>query len=288
MYNPVAGKEFENPITPTEDVKSVVVVGGGPAGCEAARVCRLRGHRVILVEKRPELGGQIRLASVPPAKGDFGKMAKFYSQELTRLGVDVRLGTTADAALLLSMNADVCIFATGSEILKPPLPGVDRPHVVTAHEVLSGKIADPADPVVVIGGGASGLETADLLAQRGHRVTVVEMLDTAGRDIQAGIGVREGLVQRLKENNVSIINGHRAVEITAESVRVSDRPLIGGGRESDLPAGTVVLSLGGRPRIPIDAEALPKKTFCYWVGDCWSPGSALDAIHQAFALAVKI
>ncbi len=142
--------------------------------------------------------------------------------------------------------------------------------------------------MVVIGGGASGLETADMLAQRGHRVTVVEILDVAGRDIQAGIGVREGLMQRLEENKVRILNGHRAVEITAESVRVSDRPLIGGGRASVLPAGTVVLSLGGRPRLPIDVAALPKQARCYSVGDCFSPGNALDAIHQAFALAVKI
>lgn len=288
MYNPSAGKEFENPISPATAVKHVVVVGGGPAGCEVARVCRLRGHRVTLVEKGAQLGGQIRLACVPPAKGDFGKMVEFYEQELSRLGVDVRLGTQADEALLLSLNPDVTVFATGSETSKPPLPGVDRPQVVTAHEVLAGKIENPADPVVVIGGGASGLETADLLAQRGHRVTVVEMLDAAGRDIQAGIGVREGLLQRLEENKVGILCGHRAVEITAAAVRVSDRPLIGGGRERELPAGTVVLSLGGRPRPPIAVEAFPEKTSCYRVGDCFSPGNALDAIHQAFALAVKI
>lgn len=288
IYNPLTGKEFENPITRANPVRYVVVIGGGPAGCEAARVCRLRGHRVTLIEKEPALGGQIRLAAVPPAKGDFGKMAEFYRRELKRLGIEVRLGAAADAELLNSLGADVFVFATGTEAPKPLIPGVDRPHVVMARAVLSGGVEKPADPIVVIGGGATGLETADLLAEQGHSVAVVEMLDTAGRDIQAGIGVREGLMQRLQKNKVGILSGHRAVAITAASVRVSDRPLIGGGQERELPAGTVVLALGGRPRLPVDFEALPQNARCYWVGDCWSPGNALDAIHQAFALAVTI
>jgi 2,4-dienoyl-CoA reductase-like NADH-dependent reductase (Old Yellow Enzyme family)/thioredoxin reductase len=288
MYNPLAGREFENPITPSEVVKRVVIVGGGPAGCEVARVCKLRGHLVTLLEKAECLGGQIRLAAVPPAKGDFGKMPEFYEHELRRLGVDIRLKTMADQALLNALDADVYVFATGMEPTKPPIPGVGLPHVVTAHEILSGKVENPTSPVVVIGGGASGLETADLLAARGHRVTVVEILDTVGRDIPTGIGVREALMHRLHANSVILLMGHRAIEITPETVRVSDRPLVGGGQLTDLPARSVALALGGKPQTPATQDTLPKKALCYWVGDCWSPGNALDAIHQAFALAVKL
>jgi 2,4-dienoyl-CoA reductase-like NADH-dependent reductase (Old Yellow Enzyme family)/thioredoxin reductase len=288
LYNPLAGKEFETPIIPTEVIKRVVVIGGGPAGCEVARVCKLRGHHVTLLEKAKCLGGQIRLAAIPPAKGDFGKMPEFYENELRRLGVDIRLETIADTALLNALDADVYVFATGTESTKPLIPGVGFPHVVTAREVLSGKIENLTSPVVVIGGGASGLETADFLATRGHRVTVVEILDAVGRDILTGIGVREGLMHRLHENRVTSLIGHRAVEITPDSVRVSDRPLVGGGQLTDLPARSVVIALGGRPQTLVAQDTLPKKALCYWIGDCWNPGNALDAIHQAFGLAVKL
>jgi 2,4-dienoyl-CoA reductase-like NADH-dependent reductase (Old Yellow Enzyme family)/thioredoxin reductase len=288
LYNPLAGKELENPMMAAEVPKRIVVIGGGPAGCEVARVCKLRGHSVILIEKTDSLGGQIRLAAIPPAKGDFGKMTEFYRNELSRLGVDIRFNTRADSAHLSTLNADVYVFATGAEEITPPIPGAVLPHVVTAWKVLSGKLDHLTSPVVVVGGGASGLETADFLAARGIAVTVVEMLDAVGRDLQAGIGVREALMQRLLKNKVSLLTGHRVVEITPKSVRVSDRPLVGGGEITELQAESVVLALGGRSPNPPSQDELSKKVLCYRVGDCWSPGTAMDAIHQAFALAVKL
>lgn len=287
MYNPLAGKEFEHPIREAAEAKDVVVIGGGPAGCEAARVSRLRGHRVTLIEREEYLGGQIRIAAIPPSKGEFSRMSEYYEHELRRLGVQLRLKTRADATLLADLNADIYVFAIGSEVTKPHIPGIDLPHVISARDVLSGKIASYSDPIVVIGGGASGLETADYLATRGHRITVVEMLDTAGRDILPGIGVREGLLHRLQQNNANLITGHRVAGITPDSVTISDRPLIGGGRHIDLPAKCVVLSTGGKPPIR-STETLPQKSIAFWIGDCWSPGNALDAIHQAFALALNI
>ena len=288
LCNPESGREFECLIQESETKKKIVVIGGGPAGCEVARVSQMRGHRVVLLEKSPRLGGQINWASVPPAKGDFRKMVEFYTGELQRLQVDVRLDTEATDELLKSLSADVYVFATGSRPVKPAIPGVDLPHVVLARDVLTGQTQVPEGPVTVIGGGASGLETADYIADGHHAVTVIEMLDTAGRDMQPGIGVREGLMQRLQEKQVNIFTGYRAAKIEKDNVIISDRPLIGGGNETRVPASSVVLALGMRSPLSEQNPHLPEKASWYRVGDCRNPGNAMQAIHQAFDLAVGI
>jgi len=288
MYNPLVGREFERPITEAAFRRRVVVIGGGPAGCEVARVASLRGHEVILLEKGNRLGGQIKLAAVPPTKTDFQKMADFYAGELRRLKVDIRLNTTADVDRLSDLKGDVYVFATGSAPDRPPIPGADLPHVITVQEVLTGQVEISEGPVAIIGGGASGLETADFLAAKGLAVAIVEMLDSPGRDLVEGIGVREGLLQRLSDNDVKIYNGYRLVKILEDTVLISDRPLIGGGREMRLPVRKVVLAIGMTSQMAEDKPALPDGALWYRVGDCWNPGNALEAIHQAFELAIRI
>ncbi len=287
LYNPAAGREFEHVMNKAEKKKTVVVVGGGPAGCEAARVTGSRGHRVFLIEKSARLGGQFNLASLPPEKGDFGKLVEFYEKELPRLGVDVRLNTEATQELLASLNADAFIIAAGSIPSRPPIPGANLPHVTTAHDVLSGKFKVEAGPVIVIGGGASGLETADFISQTGFKVTVVEMLAKAGRDIVDGIGVREALLGRLSDHGVTILTSHRAMAIEEDATVLSDRPLIGGGELKRLPARTVILSLGNRPADGFSSGTGGGSKW-YRVGDCSNPGNAFNAIHDAFEVAVKI
>ncbi len=287
IYNPTAGRECEDLLAEAQTKKSVVVVGGGPSGCEAARVTRMRGHNVILLEKSNRLGGQFNLASLPPNKGDFSKLVEFYERELPRIGVDVRFETEATREMLDSLNADVFVIAAGSIPSRPPIPGANLPHVTTAHDVLAGKFDIDSGPVVVIGGGASGLETADFLARKGLRVSVIEMLAKAGQDIFEGIGVREALFSRLSEQGVEVHPGHRAMAIEEDCVIASDRPLIGGGNLKKIPARYVILSLGNRP-----ADNLPppvgSKAEWYRVGDCRTPGNAFDAIQQAFETAIRI
>ena len=287
MYNPVAGREFEQLLKPAEVTKSVVVIGGGPAGCEVARVCRMRGHRVVVLEKSSRLGGQVRLASLPPKKGDFGKLVEFYQAELSRLGVEVRFGIEATREYLESLDADVFVLAAGSVPGRPPIPGLDLPHVTMAREALAGTYAIDAGPVVVIGGGASGLETADAISEQGIQVTVVEMLAEAGRDIPEGIGVREALLSRLSGKGASILTSHRAMAVEKDGVVVSDRPLIGGGEIRKIPARFVVLALGNTPA-GNDMSPVDKDAEWYRVGDCVNPGNAFDAIHDAFEVAVRI
>jgi 2,4-dienoyl-CoA reductase-like NADH-dependent reductase (Old Yellow Enzyme family)/thioredoxin reductase len=287
MYNPVAGREFEQPLKEAEVKKFVVVIGGGPAGCEVARVCRTRGHRVLLLEKSLRLGGQVRLASLPPKKGDFGRLVEFYEAELARLGVEVRLGNEATREYLESLDGDVFVIAAGSIPGRPQIPGIDLAHVILAQEVLTGTLAIDAGPVVVIGGGASGLETADAVSEKGIQVTVVEMLAKAGQDILDGIGVREALLSRLSGKGVSILTSHRAMAVEEDGVVVSDRPLIGGGETKKISARFVVLALGNTPAGD-NINLQGKHAEWYRVGDCSNPGNAFDAIHDAFEVAIGI
>lgn len=288
LYNPEVGREGERLLRPAARPRRVVVIGGGPAGCEAARVSRRRGHEVILLEKEAGLGGQFNLASRVPHKADFACLVDYYRAELTRLGVEVRLLTPASRELLAELRPEAVVVAVGSTPACPPLPGVDLPHVATAHQVLSGEVTIAAGPVVVLGGGATGLETAEFLTESGLSVSVVEMLDAAGRDIQPGLGVRESLLERLAQKQVAILTGRRAERILPEGVEVSDRPLIGGGRLTLLPARAVVLALGLAPGPNLSDWAAEVGGEWHLVGDCRTPANALAAIHAAFEVAARL
>ena len=288
IYNQLVGREFEHPLIEAESKRRILVIGGGPAGCEVARVARLRGHGVILLEKTDRLGGQFNLAAIPPKKSEFKKLVDFYRHELTRLGVEVRLKTEATHDLLGSLPADVYVVATGAIPGSPPIPGADRAHVTSAQDVLAGTLAIEEDPVIVIGGGATGLETADYLSDKGSKVTVIEVLDSPGRDILQGIGVREALLSRLNSKGVAILTACKAVSISEDAVMVSDRPLIGGGKETRIPARSVVLALGMKPENTLAELEAPGKGVWHRVGDCECLGNAFDAIQNAFELGIKI
>lgn len=292
LYNPVAGRELERNLRPAGIRRRVAVIGGGPAGCETARVARLRGHEVLLIEKEGRLGGEFNLASRPPKKGDFAKLVEFYAGELARLGVEVRLNAEATPEMVASLPHDVIVVATGSKPMVLNVPGADLPHVTSAHDVLAGKVAVEDSPVAVVGGGATGLETADFLSDRGLEVTVIEMLDGAGRDMMPGIGVREALLARLSGKGVVILTGHRVTAIAPDAVVASDRPLIGGGSEVRVPARSVVVCLGNRAE---ETFAKLEPTFepaggnvLRSVGDGRPLGNALNAVHAAFDLAACI
>lgn len=292
LYNPTAGRELERSIHPAGTRRRVAVIGGGPGGCETARVARLRGHDVLLIEKEDRLGGQFNLASKPPKKGDFVKLVEFYAAELARLGVEIRLNTEATPETIAALSMDVVVFATGSTPVRLNVPGADLPHVTTAEDVLANKVPLPNAPVVVVGGGATGLETADFLSEHGLEVTVIEMLDTVGRDMMPGIGVREELVARLAGKRVKVLTGHRVMAIDPEAVVVSDRPLKGGGSEFRVPANAVVLGLGYRAEETFARLEPTSEPVCgqmlHSVGDCRPLGNALNAIHAAFDLATTI
>lgn len=170
--NAAAGRESEFQITPAPQPKRVLIIGGGPAGMEAARVARLRGHKVELWEKEKELGGQMLAAAVPPHKGGIPILIEYLASQMEKLGVRVQLGRKATPALIKGKKSDVVILATGAEPLIPEISGVDRAKVVTAQQILAG-MTEVGESVIVIGGEFVGCETADFLADKGKKVTIL-------------------------------------------------------------------------------------------------------------------
>jgi 2,4-dienoyl-CoA reductase-like NADH-dependent reductase (Old Yellow Enzyme family)/thioredoxin reductase len=288
LVNPEAGRETGRRISPASKKLKVVVIGGGVAGCEAARVARLRGHHVTLYEKEGRLGGQWRLASQPPKKNEFIQLIDFYERELNRLGVEVVLNRQVLPEELATMEGDLFIMALGSIPKVPDIPGKDLPHVYLYPDVLSGRVQITQGPVVIVGGGATGLETADYVSEKGFETIVVEMLVEMARDIRQGIGVRELLLRRLEEKRVRLLGGCKLIRIDPESVLVSRRPFSGDGEFLEIPARTVVLCSGNirnsaPDRVPFH---LRDRVFC--VGDCVHPRNALVAISEAYDVAARV
>ncbi|WP_097026386.1 FAD-dependent oxidoreductase [Clostridium peptidivorans] len=172
--NPACGREAEYGLEPARDNKNVMIVGGGVAGMEAARVCAIRGHKVTLFEKTDRLGGNIIPGGAPDFKEDDIALAKWYTNELKELNVDVRYNTEVSKEMIKEFNADVVLVATGST---PKVLNIDNSDkVYTAEEVLLGK-KDAGNSAIIIGGGLVGSETALWLANKGKKVTLVEMQD---------------------------------------------------------------------------------------------------------------
>ena len=187
LVNPSAGREWEwggEPFAPAAEPKHVLVVGGGPAGLETARIAATRGHRVTLVERGARLGGQFRLAEVQPSRDQIGDLLAWLERELARLGVEVRLDTELDAAGVREIGADAVVVATGARPARAGfqraapavdrLPGIDGDDVFAIHDVLDGT-AKPGPRVIVLDdlGDWRGTGTALHLAERGHEVTIV-------------------------------------------------------------------------------------------------------------------
>jgi len=172
--NPACGREGDYGFGLANESKKVLIIGGGVAGCEAARVAALRGHMVTLLEKSPQLGGNLLAGGVPDFKEDDIELIKWYDYELKRLDVKVLLNTTATKDRILSFDVDTVIVATGSRPRVLKIEGTDK--VYSAEDVLLGR-KDPGKAAVIIGGGLVGCETALWLKDMGKDVTIVEIMD---------------------------------------------------------------------------------------------------------------
>ncbi|MCD6341620.1 MAG: FAD-dependent oxidoreductase [Thaumarchaeota archaeon] len=276
--NPTIGWEEELAIRPAEKRKRVAVVGGGPAGMEAARVCRLRGHEVTLYEKR-KLGGALLEASVPEFKADLRPFIDYLVTQIKKLGIKVieREFDPSEAS-----KYDAVVVATGAQPLIPNIPGVDKPLVTTAVDVL-GKGECEGENIVVVGGGLVGTETGLFLAQKGKNVTIIEMLDEILKDAATTDKIAY-FEMMSKMKNIKIYVSHKVNEIRDNEVIAIDKS----GNPVKIPADKVILAVGFKPNEGLYKKIKGMANEVYRVGDCISPGKIYDAIHSAYRTALKI
>jgi len=237
--NPQACRERVSQLEPVLCPKRVLVIGGGVAGCEAARVLALRGHKPELIEKSPQLGGNLIPGGAPDFKEDDRALVAWYERQLTELNVPVTLNFTVEAAWVISQNYDAVIVATGSRPSRFSL-GEDG-HVYTAAQVLIGEVAS-GDATVVIGGGLVGCETALWLAQKGKQVTLIEALD----ELMAINGPlchanRDMLIRLLPFNNVDV-----RCKMKAARYAGGELTLLGPNGEETIRCDSVILAVGYR------------------------------------------
>ena len=237
--NPVCSREEEFGIEPQQQKQRVLVVGGGPAGMEAAKIAKERGHDVTLCEELDHLGGQLIAAAAAPYRPGWRELQQYLEGEMERLQIDIRLNTTVTPEFAREIGADIAIIATGATPIRLKIPGAQGESVVTARDLLEGKV-HARGRVVVAGGGCAGAQTAEYLAARGHQVVIAEMLGDIA--IDAPKAERELLLKRLQDLKVEIQTNTKIMRIEDGTIYV-ERP----SGEDTIAADTVVICLGSRP-----------------------------------------
>ncbi|MCM1991356.1 FAD-dependent oxidoreductase [Oceanirhabdus seepicola] len=286
--NPNVGKN-KNPLIPAYVPKKVLVIGGGPAGLEAARVAALRGHSVTLLEKNSSVGGNLYIASLPIGKETLGSFCGWAERQCTKLGVDIRLNTEGTVEMVEEMKPDAIIVATGSRPLVPGIPGIKQPHVVTAEDVLLGKVT-VGEKVVVAGAGEVGIETADLIMQKGmaKELTIVEMQSKVGADMSgidlAMLFANEEIFPTHFKNGLQIKTDTKIEEITENGVIVAGNSW----DRYEIEADTVVLALGYTSTNKIFKDLEERISEIYCIGDARRARRAWEAIHEANYFAREI
>ncbi len=280
--NPRAGHEILWPKIPAAASKKVLVVGAGPAGMTAAVTAAERGHRVTLAEKADRLGGLLNIAMLPPHKEMYGKLIRSLEQRLNALHVDIRLSCDVSPAFIRQTNPDVIIAATGSV---PVVPGFCRcaGSLVTAQQILHGDV-QAGHSVIILGGGLVGCETAEFLAEKGHKVTILELRDALAPDLETR--ARRLLLPRLKELGVNALLQTEIVNIDGEGrITVRDRFRC----ERQLPFfDSTVLALGYRSdqssHPMLEASGVP----VIYVGDSIRAGKVITAVRDGFEAAYRL
>lgn len=282
VLNAENGYENSRSIQPAEQKKKVAVLGGGPAGLEAARVAALRGHDVTLFEKTTSLGGQLNIACVPPRKEEMRRAAQDLIHAVCNAGVHLCMGQTRTAEQLKEAGFEAVINAVGAHSAAPRIPGIDGVNVADAWKVLAGE-QQVYGTVAVIGGGMVGCETAEYLAARGCKVSVIEMMDK----IAAGESttILPTLLENYKTYGVEQYPSHKVKEFRMDAVVCENKD----GAEVTIPCDYIVLAMGARSN-EFDAAALEAANIpVYSIGD--AAGKAADisnAIRTGYDTACQL
>lgn len=283
--NPRTCREVGIPKEPKKDGdgRIVAIVGAGPAGLTAAEMLGKRGFQPIVFEKMPFTGGQLQLADKPPRKEKIDWCFEDLEHAARKAGAEIRLNTKADAASLKELQPYAVIVATGGDAVHPSIPGADQPHVCTVTEILNGSVKLEGKAVAVIGSGMTGLETADLLAEQGNQVTIVEMAD----EIAPGTYHQhtDDILPRLQSLGVEILTGWKLACIGQKDITLEPSC---GGAQIQKPAQQVVMSVGVRSNNGLYEEIKNQFERVFLIGDAKKIGRIAQATHGAYDLARKM
>lgn len=284
--NPYVNHEAEQDLPFPSRKKKVIVVGAGPAGIRCALTASKRGHDVTLYEKRPYVGGMVYPGSKPRCKEDLVRLLEWYEGELTDSNVTVKLNTEVTPEMVKAEPPDALVIAIGGEPVFPDIPGTDKPHVVSAVEVLRDILSFSGTKAIVIGGGDVGCETACHLADNGFEVTIVEILpELMEANIMTNVKVQ--MFNLLEEKNITIMTDTKPAEFTDEGVEVT----LPNGKQWGLEADVVAVAIGLKAEAGITAsekmQVLTLKSLAavlsmqaeevHIIGDCAEPGAIREA-----------
>ncbi len=310
ILNPRAGNEAIYSVKRVESPKKIMVAGGGPAGMEFAIIAAERGHRVTLYEKESSLGGQINLAKMPPGKREFQKIIDSMKARMEKWGVRVVLGTALTREIVAEQSPDALVVASGARPMNLDVPGVDKPHVIDAWDVLSEKAWKIGRDVVVVGGSATGCETAyfiasmdipdpdiysfimfhtaedpkfatSLLRTTGRQVTVIDMVPRLAANV--GRTSRWSLTKSLKLLGIDLRPSTKLIEIRDDSVLVETAK-----GEETIPADTVVMAVGASSINDFAGNLKEIGCDVITIGDAKEPRKITEAVREGFEEALKI
>ena len=304
------GRESEFVIEKTDSPKKIMVAGGGPAGMEFAVIAAQRGHDVALYEKEDQIGGQLNLAKAPPGKKELHNIILNLSDRMKLSGVKVHLNTALDVQTIRKEKPDVLVVATGARPIEIKVPGIDKPHVLNAWDVLMERVWDIGGNVVIIGGSATGCETAHFIAhmaapdpetyaflsyhnaedpefvktllhKSGRKITVIDMIERMAGNV--GPTSRWTLMKSLKLSGIDLRPGNKLSEITDDSVIVEV-----GDKKEIIPADTVILALGAVSDNELAGTVRENAINVITIGDARAPRKITDAVMEGFEAAMDV
>lgn len=282
MINPFSGKEKRWVINKTDTPKKISIIGAGPAGLEAAWILAKKGNEVTVWEKEKVLGGQYRLAAVPPHKQDLAKTIQTYGALGTKAGVQWKLGHKVTEEELKEMDAEILILAVGSVPIVPRIEGIAQDHIVKANDILAGQQILKDRKVLVVGAGLVGVETAEFLLQYNNHVDLIDMIPEPAPLL--GKAPRKLLLEELRRGGVTFYGESKVVKFTDDGLIYEKA-----GAEKELMGyDNIVLAFGSRSNKTLEQAAAESGKKVYSIGDADRAGDAKKAIYEAAELALRI